>query len=196
MSTTDCLNSESQATLTPISYRVKETLTNGENCFTDWLFKDKNTGSLAFSYAPTIGIFGFKAKAETETGIESRLVSTTSESVLEKIEARIFNRLSFPSHWTGEGIVPPNLASKVKAFEICRHLFRKHTLIPDRIASTKEEGVFLAFDTNTGERTLVIEIYNDLEAGLLINDNVEKKILLSEDITDLDFSKAIDFLNG
>ncbi|MDD5672631.1 MAG: hypothetical protein PHC61_00585 [Chitinivibrionales bacterium] len=196
MVTTDFLNNGSQATLTPISYQVKQTLVNGENCFTDWLFKDKNTASLAFSYTPAIGILGFKVKGENESGIESRFVSTTNESVLEKIEARIFNRLSFPSHWAGEGIMPPNMASKVKAFEICRYLFQKHTLIPDRIASTKEEGVFLAFDTNTGERTLLIEIYNNLETGLLINDNVGKKILLSEDITGLDFAKAVNILNG
>jgi hypothetical protein len=88
------------------------------------------------------------------------------------------------------------MASKVKAFEICRHLFQKHTLIPDRIACTKENGVFLAFDTNAGERTLFIEVYNDLEASLLINDNTAKNALYAEDIFDLDFSKAVNILNG
>ena len=196
MITTDILNGEGQATLTPITYQVKETLTNGEQCFTEWLFEGKNSGSLAFTYNPSMGIFGFKSNGDNGSEIESRVVSTANDSVLEKIEARIFNRLTFPSHWASEGIVPPNMASKVKAFEICRHLFQKHTLIPDRIASTKEEGVFLAFDTNAGERTLFIEIYNDLEASLLVNDNAEKQILFSEEISDLDFSKAVNFLNG
>jgi hypothetical protein len=198
MITTDCPNNISQATLTPIAYQIKQTLKNGQDCFTDWFFanKENDTDTFAFYYKPTWGIFGFKAKGNGESEIESRHISTTTDSLLEKIEGKIFNRLTFPQHWADEGIAQPNMASKVKAFEICRHLFQKHSLIPDRYAATKEEGIFLAFDTKNGEKTLIIEVYNDLEAGLLINDNDKRKILLSEEIKALEFSKAVKILNG
>jgi hypothetical protein len=195
--TTFCPLGEGQATITPIVDQVEEPWKNCKSSFSEWLFPpNQDTSTMGFTYNPSIGIFGFKVKKDNESEIETRFISSTNNIVLEKIESRIFNRLSFPSHWAGDDVVPPNMASKVKAFEICRNLFENHTLIPDRIACTKEEGVFLAFDTNSGERTLVIEIYNDLEVGLLVNDNVEKRVLFSEEITDLDFSPAVNILNG
>lgn len=84
---------------------------------------------------------------------------------------------------------------KLKAFDICKHLFQEYNLIPDRIAPTKEEGVFLAFDSSKGNRTLIVEVYNDLEVGYLVNDNACKQILHSEDITDYDFAVATNLIN-
>jgi hypothetical protein len=196
MNATDMLNNGSLATLTPISYQVEKTIKNGEQCFSNWLFTGENTSTLMFSYAPSIGIFRFKLKGDSNTEFESRHISTTGDSILEKIEGRLFNRLQMPSHWILEGITPPNMACKVKAFDICRHLFEKHSLIPDRIAASREEGIFLAYDNLSGERSLLVEVYNDLEAGVLINDNIQKKIILSEEISSLDFSKAANLLNG
>jgi hypothetical protein len=194
MVSTCCPNDQSQSTFTPIVYNVQKTYTDGQDRFTDWLF-DKDFTGLAFTYNQTIGIIGFKSNGNNLSEYEPRVVSTKENSVIEKIDARIFNRLTFPKYWEEENILQPNMLSKVKAFEICRHLFKEYNLIPDRIASTREEGIFLAFETDGGERTLILEIYNDLDASMLINDNINKKILYTEDVLNLDFAKAIEILN-
>ncbi|HEX2955674.1 MAG TPA: hypothetical protein VHO70_02515 [Chitinispirillaceae bacterium] len=196
MNATYCINGETQGTFTPVAYQVEQTIENGRSRFTEWLFKDQSTSELFLSYNPALGIMGFRAKDKDNPEYESFQISTKENSVLEKIESKIFNRLVFPAHWVQEGISQPNMASKVKAFEICRELFRKYDIIPDRIAPTKEEGIFLAFDSTSGNRTLLIEVYNDLEAGYLINENSSKKILASNDIKNFDFNEAVDLLNG
>lgn len=196
MNTTCCINEEIQGTFTPVAYQVERTIENGRSRFTEWLFNNQSTSEMFLSYNPALGIVGFRAKDNDNGEYESFQISTKENSVLEKIESKIFNRLVFPAHWAQEGISRPNMASKVKAFEICRELFKRYDIIPDRIASTKEEGVFLAFDSASGNRTLLIEVYNDLEAGYLVNDNSSKKILASNDIKDFDFSKTIELLNG
>ncbi|MCG6552671.1 MAG: hypothetical protein L7F77_10115 [Candidatus Magnetominusculus sp. LBB02] len=110
------------------------------------------------------------------------------ESVLDEIKSRIFG-IVFPSHWAEEGIEPPNMASKEKAFDICKHIFEKYNIVPDTIAATKEEGVFIAFDSIAA--TLNIEAYNDYEAGYIVGDNINKKMIISEDITELNFYESI-----
>lgn len=196
MNATCCVNGETQGTFTPIAYQIEQTIENGRSRFTEWLFKDQSTSELFLSYNPALGIMGFRSKDKDNSEYEPFQISTKENSVLDKIESKIFNRLVFPAHWAQEGISQPNMASKVKAFEICRELFKKYDVFPDRIAPTKEEGLFLVFDSANGNRTLLIEVYNDLEAGYLINDNSNKKILVSKDIKDPDFSEAIRILNG
>ncbi len=122
--------------------------------------------------------------------------ASEGKSVLDSIKSRIFNSLIFPAHWEKEGISQPNVACKEKAFRICKHILEIYEKVPNRIALTKEEGIFIAFDSSTGDKTLFIEVYNDLEAAYLVNDNVQKKILISDDITDFNFSKAIKYING
>ncbi|MBF0458803.1 MAG: hypothetical protein HQK99_13015 [Nitrospirae bacterium] len=136
-------------------------------------------------------------KAKDKPGYETCQITDTDKdaAVLDEIEARIFDRLVFPSDWAEEGIEPPNIASKEKAFEICKHIFEKYDIVPGAIAPTKEEGVFIAFDSLTA--TLNIEVYNNLEAWYLVNDNVQKKIIVSGDITDFALlDDAIKYFNG
>ncbi len=89
----------------------------------------------------------------------------------------------------------PNMACKLKASEICKQIFEVYEKMPDRIAPTKEGGVFIAFDSPSGNKTLFIEVYNDLEAGYLINDNENKNIIASDDITDFKFDDIFQLIN-
>jgi hypothetical protein len=197
MSSTNCATGDLHGTLTPLVYIAEEINKNASKSFNDWLFKGRNTDELAFTHNPSIGVIvGFKVNKNGLPEYESRIISTKENSVIEKINARIFYRLSFPKHWLEEDVVPPNVACKTKAFELCRYLFEKHNLIPDRIAPTREEGIYLAFDTDSGDKTLIIEVYNDLEAALIVNDNIAKAILFSEYISNLEFSTAINCFNG
>ncbi len=101
----------------------------------------------------------------------------------------------FPAHWAEEDIAEPNMACKLKANEICKHIFEIYEKMPDRIAPTKEGGVFIAYDSPSGNKTLFIEVYNDLEVGFLLNDNERKQIITSDDITDFEFADIFQFIN-
>ncbi len=188
------INDEVQGTNMPISYQDGQEYTS--KWFPEWLPKDRNTEERVISYHFIISGVMFSARIKEDPKFEVQTVSTKEKSVLDKIESKIFNRLVFPSHWSQEGISRPNMQCKLDAFDICKHLFKEYNMIPDRIAPTKEEGIFLAFDSSTGDRTLIVEVYNDLEAGYLVNDNTCKQILLSEDITDYDFAVATNLING
>jgi hypothetical protein len=111
------------------------------------------------------------------------------------IDLRILNSIRLPTHWVEEGVPEPNMACKLKASEICKQIFEVYEKMPDRIAPTKEGGVFIAFDSPSGNKTLFIEVYNDLEAGYLINDNENKNIIASDDITDFKFDDIFQFIN-
>ena len=129
-------------------------------------------------------------------GLSERCLKKTDDKiVLSEIKSRIFEHLVFPSHWAEEGVYPPNGLSKKLAFEICKHIFEIHGRSPDRIAPTMEGGVFIAYDSPKGNISLYIEAYNDLTAGYLVNDNSQKKILASEDITTkFNFDNAIKYI--
>lgn len=120
-------------------------------------------------------------------------VNTKEQSTINSFEQKIFNKLSFPESWVKEGIVKPNLAAKQKAFNVCRTLFEKYDLVPDRIVPTKEEGIFIAYDQVAygSDRSLMIEIYNNLNTAAIVCDNLNKTIINAEDIYDLDFFNVI-----
>ncbi len=48
-----------------------------------------------------------------------------------------------------------------------------------------------AYDSPSGNITLYLKVYKDLSAGYLVNDNIMKKELISEDITGFNFDKDI-----
>lgn len=113
-------------------------------------------------------------------------------NVIKKIQDYIFS-IKLPEHWAEEGALPPNIESKRKAFEICECLFKTYSLVPDRIASTIEEGVFIAYDSTSISKTLYIEVYNNSEVGFLINDNFKKVIIYSKEILDFNNVKSFNF---
>ena len=122
------------------------------------------------------------------------LTSTTKEaSVINNFEQRIFKKLIFPDYWEYEGVLKPNLSAKKNAYEICKEIFKKYDLEPDRILASRENGIFIAYDfvTDSSERSLIIETYNNLETAVVVSDNANKKILYSEDIYGLNFENAI-----
>lgn len=119
--------------------------------------------------------------------------STKEQSFVTNLQEKIFNKLSFPKHWVQEGINKPNLAAKNNALEICKELYLKFNFEPDKILPTKEDGIYITYDliSENSSRSLVIETYNDAETALAICDNINKRILYSEDISDNDFTNAI-----
>jgi hypothetical protein len=74
--------------------------------------------------------------------------------------------------------------AKKMAFEVCQKLFKNYDFIPDKIAPTKEEGVFLSYDSFNAytNRSLVVEVYNNLEIAVIVTNNDSKQIDYSEDL--------------
>jgi len=190
-----CINGQAEATQTPISYQIEQTIDNGRDRYTDWILRDLSTQCGIYFAFDKLGTIAFKSSEAEISECEPSQVNTKGKSVLEKIESRILNSLRFPAHWAEDGIAEPNMACKLKANEICKHIFEIYEKMPDRIAPTKEEGVFIAYDSPSGNETLFIEVYNDLEAGFLLNDNERKQIITSDDITDFEFADIFQFIN-
>lgn len=124
---------------------------------------------------------------------QQELSSTTT--FLDEIRHKIFEKINFPKEWEEEQIAKPNLESKTKAFEICKFLLEKHSLYPDRIAPTKEEGVFLSYNTESKNKSLIIEIYNNLEVAAIVTNNKLRVVEYSEDIYGFQLSNAVNTLN-
>jgi len=123
--------------------------------------------------------------------------STKEKSVISKFRDDLFKKMYVPKHWIAEGIQKPNLASKQKALKVVENIFEKFDLIPHRIAPTIEEGVYLSYEITKEARnlTLIIEVYNNLDIALIVSDKLNKEIIYSEDITELDFNNAIKAIN-
>lgn len=137
--------------------------------------------------------FSVDTSNDNVVSIKGDPIPTKEQAVIDNIEQKLFYKIYFPKDWKIEGINTPNMAAKEKALAVCKELFEKYDLVPDKIASTKEEGVFLRYDyvNYTKNISLIIEVYNTLETAALVCDNQLKKNCYSEDIQRLDFTNAI-----
>jgi hypothetical protein len=120
---------------------------------------------------------------------EKQIDFDVSEQTLFKRAWDKINKLVLPAHWEEEGVEPPNSTAQRNANRICYELFNSNKLIPQVVACTKENGVYLNFVD--GDKNLVIEAYNTGEIGAVVNDNAIKKILHNEDIKNLNFENTI-----
>jgi hypothetical protein len=151
------------------------------------------TWDLSQSFTLAIGDIRVKVIGNQEP-IYKGLTTTTKEgSVIDDIENRIFKKLNFPSYWESEGVGKPNLRAKQNAFAICKEIFSKYDLQPDKILASREDGVFISYDSSTdiAERSMIIETYNNCETAVVISDNRNKEILYSEDIYGIEFKNAV-----
>lgn len=120
--------------------------------------------------------------------------SMGNDQKLEKsLKDRIFSKLFFPPHWIADGVAKPNHAAKLGAFEVCKLLFKKYSVLPDRIASSIEGGVYISYTEkrNDVEKTLGVEVYNTSEVAALVNLDSERRILYSEGISNMRFEKVM-----
>jgi uncharacterized protein YuzE len=102
----------------------------------------------------------------------------------------IFNKMHFPESWKSEGVAPPNIAAKSKAFKRCNLSYKDFEVIPYIVTPTIEEGVYIEYDKN-GKIALEIEVFNDLNVVAIVSNYKTKQILCSEEIRGLNFSNVI-----
>ena len=132
--------------------------------------------------------------SETANPIIDDIPTSTQEfSFYDHLQQKVFTKLFFPPHWADEGVKKPNIGAKKNAFMLCMKLYKKYNIEPDRILSTKEEGVYIVYDSVDlhGNKSMIIESYNDGEIGLIISDNEKKEIVYNEDISEMDFENAV-----
>lgn len=107
------------------------------------------------------------------------------------IENTIFKEIHLPLKWLEKGITEPNIASKQKTRDICFFLYEKHQIIPSKIVPSKEEGVTIIYKNYDHNRSLFIEVYNNLEVAALVNDDLKKEIIAGDDIKEMGFNNII-----
>lgn len=118
---------------------------------------------------------------------------------IEDTKSHIFNMLQnifFPKKWAKQGISEPNMDCKKAAQEVCLQLYKKYGIIPFRLSSTIEEGIWIYYFDPKKNRSLEVEIYNDLDIAALINDEKKKQIIFSQDIINNNFGKAIKYFRS
>ncbi len=167
----------------------------------DFLFKrhvDQPSTSSLYNYKPGFkwispGYLTFDMSGEITPAIKETILFTKEQSIIDFLAVKIYNKLIFPNHWKEEGICKPNSIAKENALKVCKNLFKKYDLIPDRILASKENGVFITYDkVNFNENlSLVIETYNDNEIAAVVSDNIKKNILYSADIKEYNLENAI-----
>jgi len=110
--------------------------------------------------------------------------------ILENLRIKI-DELKIPEHWALEKVEQPNTIAKLNALNCCFDIYYKYaSLLPTRIACTKENGVYLVFEKL---RSLIIETYNDGDIGALVCEG--KNILYNEEIVGFNFEKCMSVLN-
>lgn len=102
--------------------------------------------------------------------------------VYQSLHDQIFKEIYFPNEWKNEGIFAPNLASKQKTEGVCNDLYEKYNIFPFRVVPNKEEGITIIYRNHDNNRSLIIEVYNNLEIAGLVNDDLNKEIIVSMDI--------------
>jgi hypothetical protein len=112
----------------------------------------------------------------------------TEKELLNEALTKISN-ITMPEHWKDEGVEPPNSTAMRNAHVICHTLYNNHKIIPKIVASTKENGIYLRFEN--GDKSFIIETYNDGDIGALVSDDAKKETLFNEEIVDLNFDNSL-----
>jgi hypothetical protein len=108
--------------------------------------------------------------------------------IIRNLKAKI-TKLSIHEKWLLEGIEEPTYLCRELAFEVTQLLYKRHGFYPERIGSSIENGILLHYINYTNNKTLSIEVYNDLEIAAIVNSN--KTIEKAEDIYNFDFNEIL-----
>jgi len=97
--------------------------------------------------------------------------------------------MEIPEHWKEEGTEPPSKDCIELVEKIKTQLLEKYNLTPRSTLPSIEGGIMLIFEKKG--ISLLIEVYNDFDIASLINNDKEKKIIFSVNISDLNFEEVI-----
>ena len=103
---------------------------------------------------------------------------TGAEKDLERRAAREFlvariSSAAVPSRWREEGVVEPSDDCRRLSLVLAERLLHEHALIPTKVVASRQEGIYLEYQSPRTGRTLGVEIDNDLDAVAVISDATE-----------------------
>lgn len=127
---------------------------------------------------------GYSIKVKQSQVREYSLLSPIIKNLEEKIAT-----ISIPQKWILENVDEPNYLCRQKAIDVVKDIFSNNEIIPDRIGASIEGGIMLHYINYINNKTLSIEIDNDLEIAAVVNQY--KTILLSTDIFNMNFMDVI-----
>ncbi len=120
---------------------------------------------------------------------------TATNHVHTHIKEIMVDQIILRKRWEVEGIKPPNIFCKNKTKEICISLYDKYDIIPRKVDASIEEGIYVLYLNPRNNKTLEIEIYNDLDVAAIVTDNNINKIISSQDIEQNSFDYIIRHFN-
>jgi len=147
-------------------------------------------------------LFSSKKDTSSEVGKESNEIkinffysdktilktNISIEPIKDHLRAKTIS-VPFPVKWRLEGISPPTIKCKEITLNVVLKLYDDFFLIPDRVSSSIEEGIFLKYIDYLSGNYLSIEIYNDLDIAAIITNG--DKIIKAIDIYNDNFDEAI-----
>lgn len=108
--------------------------------------------------------------------------------VLSNLKAKI-NTLTIPERWVAEDVEKPNYVCREEAYNVVKYLYNSYEYHPERIGPSKEGGIFIYYVNYHNNKTLSLEVSNDLEIAALINK--DKEIIDVLDILNFNFSEIV-----
>jgi antitoxin (DNA-binding transcriptional repressor) of toxin-antitoxin stability system len=95
--------------------------------------------------------------------------SQDRRAITEYLKARIA-AATIPPRWREDGVVEPTDQCRSSTFTLAEWLFTKYALLPSRVVASRQEGVYLEYQSPTGDRRLGIEVDNELDAVAVVSD--------------------------
>jgi hypothetical protein len=89
--------------------------------------------------------------------------------------------LRMPQRWKDEYLLE-DLSDECKtlAIKVLKHVYQKFGKLPNVIDASVESAVYFSYKSLNGF-SFVVEVDNDLNVGYLLNDDLNKRIILSGD---------------
>jgi antitoxin (DNA-binding transcriptional repressor) of toxin-antitoxin stability system len=75
-----------------------------------------------------------------------------------------------PQRWRDEGVAEPTDECRRVCLELAERLFHKYGLLPAKVVASRQEGIYLDYKLPFKDRTLGIEVDNELDAVAVVAD--------------------------
>ena len=100
-----------------------------------------------------------------------------------------------PERWVKDGVAQPTEEAKEKSVRIAELIYGEFNLEPERVCATVEEGVFLSYYDKSSKKQMCIEVYNDLDVGVIID--CKKEMLANAIIcNDVELRGIVSYFKG
>lgn len=104
--------------------------------------------------------------------------ASEKDSAIAKHLGQMLDSAPFLDEWKINGIQRPSQQCRENALSLAKEIFKNYFCLPERIASSIEEGIMLVYFDQNKTRSLKIEVYNSLEIAGLVNQNKSTKLCI------------------